>query len=666
MSDKTKILIIIFILLFSFHGFGQNPDSLEMALQKKLPDSTRINVLNSLGNNYLINESEQAIIKLNEAIMLAEKTENREQLAFSNILAGIYYHKVQNPKLTSTHLNYGLELFKKNPGKFTIAERLQIANAYLITGNPDESKILFQNILSESLTDPLSFVKARTGLANVYLLSDSLPQAKKELQTILDSVKKMEPGESFLINVYESLGRFHNKSNNHKASAEAYFMALELSKKFNLKFSIAWGYLNMAEELANLRKFSKAKLFLDTLIQHASKHKFIEIQNKAYQRQIAILRGSGDFKNALVSMEEHHFFRDSILKTEHLQALNEINSRYEALLKKKSLEFEEQIPIIMQLRDKNEKQFNLLKILAGISVLLIGSFAIYNYYSNRKLKGIIQSIKSDFNSLEKNTIRDKKQSEPIKEDLLSKEARPVKNAPVKTGTVQLPDFKIPTGFTFQRLNKKNFQIKFGKEINPDNKEFILAIGILPVGILNHEFELEDAINGPIVNPGKLLNRLQNKFHLTESIEYSFSILKIDPLKRIIEFSGHDHFLFVLRKKGEKGVRANGRQVLPVMEGGEYFVYEFRSPVKTPDTGLTNEIKTIQAELLGGDRPCLFQTTSIGDFDNNMEFRKKILQSISLIRSIDDENQFGNLEKLLDAEMKGAYCFMELKGLGHSC
>jgi adenylate cyclase len=162
---------------------------------------------------------------------------------------------------------------------------------------------------------------------------------------------------------------------NFAQAKEKFFEVLTTARKNPIDDHLFRAWSNLGILYSEEKKFDFAMLFLDSALNYAQKNKDLEAQKDAMLNISHIYEGNKDYKNALISIKQYNFKRDSLLNTAKIKAIADVKEKYETekkakentLLRNKSLELE--LERSSAVRTRNIYLFIGLSILGGLMAL---------------------------------------------------------------------------------------------------------------------------------------------------------------------------------------------------------------------------------------------------------------------------------------------------------
>ncbi len=229
MINKKHWFILFFLISFLFSNTNipaSDSDSLKELLKTKLPDTTRVTVLNALSKSYFNVAPDTSVKIANSSKELAEKINFKPGLALALKNMGIAYYLQGNYIDAINTWQKALEVYKSNGDKVGVANMLSNQGAvYFNQGDDDKSlELHLQSLkMSEDVNDTLRIVTSLTNIGAIYL----------------------------------------NKSATYKKAIDNFKRAYTLSKLIDDKYMIGTSAVNLGELYYRLNDDSTAMVYLN-------------------------------------------------------------------------------------------------------------------------------------------------------------------------------------------------------------------------------------------------------------------------------------------------------------------------------------------------------------------------------------------------------------------
>lgn len=285
--SRIIIFLIGFIFILTSLNAQQNTDSLKTLLETNLQDTTRLNILYELANEFSKNDLDKGVFYAEQLFELSEATNNDIKLAEAYKFLTMSYFQKQNPLDSILQFaREGLEVANRT-GDLRLQNDLRGSIALILERSRQykEAFVLFQEIINTSLDAGLN-IQAMKVLSNAALI----PLYKKDYKTaniyyfraleIAREVGQIE-FEAVIINNIAEVYRELNLLD----SALIYFnKSVEINKKLNQKTRVSYTLANIGSTYGKLKKYDLANTYFEESYDLAKANKFDRMLaiNRAY------------------------------------------------------------------------------------------------------------------------------------------------------------------------------------------------------------------------------------------------------------------------------------------------------------------------------------------------------------------------------------------------
>ncbi len=354
-------------------------DSLISALNKTLPDTDRIDILNKIGWELRSSVPDSAYQYLEKAVSLADSIKDMRRLATAYRYLGIVSKNLS--KLDEALENYekAESLFKQLADRKGQAEVLNnIGYVYHVKGDNTRAieKLIACRTLAEELGLESTLISSLSTLGIIYIDQKNFVQAYQVLsQAQLNCEKRNDLNQ--LRFIYLNLGvlYFHK----HKSDSALYYYekSADACRKVNDLLNLSNALTNIGSLLTDMRKYEKALKYLSEALevkkalgneyeqiitlgaiamayqesQQPSKAEFymnqaVELATKVNtyrslmlgnQIQYQIYASQRKFEQAYLSMSDYMRFHDSLTSETNNRRIAELQARYETAEKERKI-----------------------------------------------------------------------------------------------------------------------------------------------------------------------------------------------------------------------------------------------------------------------------------------------------------------------------------------
>ncbi len=425
---KLKISILVF-LFFAITLFGQTNeiiDSLKLELSKKQKDTVKAQVLNDLAYYYLYQDIDTSLIYGKRAEKFASQIKYAKVKAKANLYIGnaflftnrydsarVYYKKAfqifDSEGLNKSAIYSSMGMLYKNEGDYKKAietyfegltydeetsndygkfiKLLNLANVYYIIEDYHKS-ISYQKeaVLVAKITDNEN-IKFGLGtiLNNIggnYVKINEFDEANdyfnKSLRINLKNENKKEIARN-----YHNLGSLYEKQSHLSKSLAFLNKSLKIREMLRDEDELAETHMSLGTTYGKLLQKSPSQYHYKKALDIANKINNTSLISEIYLAMSNVFILQNKPKQALASYKNHTLYRDSILQTENLKNINEIETKYETEKKDKEI-IQQQLQL-----EKTEKELQKKKTqtnyLIGIAVfLLVASILTWFLFQQRQ------------------------------------------------------------------------------------------------------------------------------------------------------------------------------------------------------------------------------------------------------------------------------------------
>ncbi len=536
---KKKLFLILIISLFVNFSFGQNTiDSLKQILQEENIDTSKINLLIKIGNEY--NSDDSVIFYYNKALSFSKEIKN-QKFELNVLMYIANFHKETNNNETAIEfyekanlLGEKIDNKKKRDKKNISSANLSIGFIYEKQGEYEKALKYYTKSLdiSRELADTN---KIAQGLNNFGLIYKRLGNYDKALEYYQESLLLCEKanikrGTSFCLN---NIGLIHKKQKNLDKALEYFEKSLEINISLKDTNSIGGANISIGKVYKEQKKYKKALKHFTKALNLFEKVNTERGMLYCYVNIADIYKKMNNFNLALQYYEKStpfiEKFNDKKAKVENLKGLAEVycglsdstqnlsqkNANYKLALEY-ALESLSLAESMNALPDMNDAYRIISKIYSGLN-----NFELAYQYSQK----FISTKDSLFNTEKTKAIEEmeaiyqteKKEQEIEKQDLLIEK----KDAEAKKRNIQLIAFII--GFllmivlaiisfrNYQRKKKDNILIQSkNTELEQANEEIIAQRDML-----QEQKEKIEVIHQQITDSIKYAKRIQQAAMPTE-------------------------------------------------------------------------------------------------------------------------------------------------------
>lgn len=488
---RTLTSIIVFFVVSTVQG-QKNLDSLKTLLgQDDIPDMERVDILNDLGYENWIMDTERSLDYGNQALKLAEKLDYLPGMAKARRIIGVSYWAQGTPKLALEILVEARSIYEK------IGDDVGRANCFLNIGmvyaDIDEfakARELYEKAIEmfTALDMKDRIATTYTKMADIFLVQDGLYDAKRFLDNALaiHSENRFTYGMS---EVHNRLGRLFMEQGELEQAEYHIRQSTILGKEVGDEDGKISNLILFGQLLRRQNEFEASEIHLKLALAGADKKNLKKYKLNALRELKLLKKQEGELEESLEYYDRYIALKDSIYSTDKSKQIAALEFENELTEKDRQLEH------LNQMKRTDAR----IKWILGIGIFIISLLSFF----------LIRSM----------NLKNKKQQELLasKEDL---------NA---------------TALENQRLK----QIELENQLHFKNKELAsYALNFVQKNELleNLHSQLKEAKDAPPKNQAKYLDQIERTIRQHKSQEKDWEDFKIH-FEQV-----HSNFLTSLKEK----------------------------------------------------------------------------------------------------------------------
>lgn len=470
----------------------KNLDSLKTLLgQDDIPDMERVDILNDLGYENWIMDTERSLDYGNQALKLAEKMDYLPGMAKARRIIGVSYWAQGTPKLALENLVEARSIYEK------IGDDVGRANCFLNIGmvyaDIDEfakARELYEKAIEmfTALDMKDRIATTYTKMADIFLVQDGLYDAKRFLDNALaiHSENRFTYGMS---EVHNRLGRLFMEQGELEQAEYHIRQSTILGKEVGDEDGKISNLILFGQLLRRQNEFEASEIHLKLALAGADKKNLKKYKLNALRELKLLKKQEGELEESLEYYDRYIALKDSIYSTDKSKQIAALEFENELTEKDRQLEH------LNQMKRTDAR----IKWILGIGIFIISLLSFF----------LIRSM----------NLKNKKQQELLasKEDL---------NA---------------TALENQRLK----QIELENQLHFKNKELAsYALNFVQKNELleNLHSQLKEAKDAPPKNQAKYLDQIERTIRQHKSQEKDWEDFKIH-FEQV-----HSNFLTSLKEK----------------------------------------------------------------------------------------------------------------------
>jgi len=320
-----------------------------------------------------IAEYDSALYYYRKALPLSDKAKSirSKALTFTNI-GNVYQFKGELDSVPVYYLK-AIKLYELTNDSASISNTFSNLSTLFETLNQTDKQIeyLEKAIKTVPMTDIelLGMCYGDLGLAYINKKKEELALRNFNLS---DSISKLGEMPRLAFFNLRNFGEYYLYKESYKKAIEYYEKAIEKGTESSDEYYKNDLLLNLGIAHNELRDFSKASNYLKQALDMGVKSGAIEIQRKAALNLSKVFQVQGNFKNAYDYHKLYSNLKDSLVNSNKIQTINELETKYQS--EKKDKEIAEQQLAIQESNSKTRTMAILMFSLLLGSILLWFSF----------------------------------------------------------------------------------------------------------------------------------------------------------------------------------------------------------------------------------------------------------------------------------------------------
>lgn len=385
MSIRKVFILVTILFSVVVNAQERELDSLLTLLDNhQHQDTLKVNILNQIPQYYTVTDISKSETYIKEAIAISEHINYTEGLAEAYMKYGVLnvqqgnYNKALESALHAKQLQDSLQ-----DKEGLIYTNSTIAQVYTHLNKPEKAVEIQLENLSFFKNDSLNLNKARihfylaTAYDNIYDYTNAKDHYKK--------AKHIANKNSFLTGVHianSSLGIIARQEGDYKESINYLESALAFYKSNNQTANIAHTNLELAKSYNEIGQTDKAIVLNKVAIEIYQSQNNLKTLSDAYVNHSDYYKSKSDYTKSYSYFVKHSILKDSLYSIEKVEAIEEMQTKYQTEKIKKEKEVAEQEAAIAKLESqKNRNLFIGSLIIAGLL-----SFALLFYFGRIKAK----------------------------------------------------------------------------------------------------------------------------------------------------------------------------------------------------------------------------------------------------------------------------------------
>jgi tetratricopeptide (TPR) repeat protein len=373
-NPQMKFSFYLLLLFTSISVFAQSPkiDSLENLLKKAPSDTTRVNLLIELTNEYWASSPEKTLQYAEKALILSKKAGYLRGEARSYQGFGIYYWQKNNHAASLENYNKSKKIYEKIGDK--VGEAKAIGNIGLVYAEQGNYSQALDNYLQamaifRNIGDNARVASMTNSMGNVYKNQKNFDEAlasykqAQEIWSKLDdqksiagsfinigtiyskqkkfdeAVMSIEKGLKIFENFHDSngqilchnhLGEIHLQKGEYPVALAEYEKALALNSAYQSKKLMTTSYIGLSNVYSHMDQYGKAITGYKQAQDLALASGLRPALQQAYEGLANVYGHNKDYANAFHFQQLSTVLKDSLYNAENTNKIANLRVHYES------------------------------------------------------------------------------------------------------------------------------------------------------------------------------------------------------------------------------------------------------------------------------------------------------------------------------------------------
>lgn len=384
---KTSTFIIVFFAMTVIYG-QKNLDSLQSLVgQRNLSDTVRVDVLNDLGYEHWIVDTEKSVEYGSQALELAEKSDYIPGMARARRIIGVSYWAQSKPGLALENLVEARSIYEK------LGDDQGLANCFLNIGmvyaDIDEftkARELYEKAIEKFTALDLKdrIATTYTKMADIFLAQDNLYDAKRFLENAL-AIHSENNFTYGISEVHNRLGRLFMEQGELEQAEYHIRQSTILGKQAGDEDGKINNLVLFGQLLRLQNEFEASEIHLNLALAQADKKNLKKYKLNALRELKLLKKQEGKLEESLEYYDQFIALKDSIYNTDKSKQIAALEFENELTEKDRQLEH------LNQMKQTDSR----IKWIMGIGISMITVLSIFLIWSlnlkNKKQRELLDS-----------------------------------------------------------------------------------------------------------------------------------------------------------------------------------------------------------------------------------------------------------------------------------
>lgn len=378
-------------------------DSLYAVIEATENDTTKIDLLVALSEQFEEKDKAKAVDILNSALKLATTADSKiRQASIMRAIGNIYISQADLDKATQL-------LFSSIKISEDIKEWEGAASAYLLLGRLHMEKGLDDNASKNALK---YFIKSLGALEkagnkkriaavlnNIGTAYGSMNDYSTAIEYLLKSLKIREEikDDAGIASTLSNIGLIYSHQNDYDKALIYQMKSLVIRERIGDKKMIANSMNNIGDVYAKLGEYDKAVEWLKKGLKWATEIGNKNFEKNSYEGLMEVYEAKNDFANALVYARKYEELKDMMLNAESDEQIQELETKYETEKKEKTIQNLTQEQLAKETEIVRRRTVNTSVLIGAAVIALVLLFTYRTYRQKQRANELLTKLDKEKN-----------------------------------------------------------------------------------------------------------------------------------------------------------------------------------------------------------------------------------------------------------------------------
>ena len=325
------------------------------------------------------------IIWVGEALKLARNDENQQLTGRAYLCLGTIWYMNGDYKQAFAYYQRALQIFQSLNDLKYLGRTYNELSVYYRKQKQYDKALECLDFAYESCLEADDMICVETSFNTrgvICELMGNLSEAKFFYKKA-EKVAKENGNRIGLSYIYNNLADVYGGQNKFD-SAEIYIgRSIEIRKQLEDVQGMAMNYVSQGHLFMKMQQFEKAILSLNKGIELAKEVKYADLIKQGHRSLSQAYKGLNQLEKSLFHLEQSYQLNDSLLSTKKIQALSDMEVKYETEKKEKVIAQKQADLVKQEIKLQERNLWLFIAIAIGCIVLLTAGFLVWTY----RLKG---------------------------------------------------------------------------------------------------------------------------------------------------------------------------------------------------------------------------------------------------------------------------------------